>query len=350
MKDKFTKLFKGEVRSIDEENKTVEAVISDETIDRYDEVVAMSAWKRGLSNYKKHPVFLSSHDYSDVMSQLGVAEDVWVEDNQLIARFKYFTDQGNPSADWAFTLAKNGAAAFSVGFIGKESVMESEDIIKILGDGLKRYPWRVFTEVELLEVSHVTVPANPAALQKSVDNTDADPIIKSIAGHVLKTLSKKEMEGVDSDIEAQVAKEAKEAKEKVALELKEAEEKAAELKEREEKEAKEAAESLIEELTVLKEELTVLKSETISAMIASIDKSFKERIEKAVKAIVSFKAEEKNLEDDNDDNDDSEAQAEALAIAEKEADDKKAVDKEAEEKTYLEGILKDISDTNKVLK
>ena len=171
--EKVIKTHIGEIRGVDEKNFTVEAVVSDETIDRYQEVIKIEAWKKGLGAYKKHGPLLSSHNYGSLLNQIGVAERVRVEDDKLVAKFRYFVSQGNSEADWAFHLAKQGLAAYSVGFLprpgGYETASWDDEDVKA---GKK--PCRTYTDVELLEISQVTVPANPSALQKSMnDNEDA---------------------------------------------------------------------------------------------------------------------------------------------------------------------------------
>ncbi|HQD37281.1 MAG TPA: hypothetical protein PKV92_09330, partial [Thermodesulfovibrio thiophilus] len=100
-KQSVFKVFRAEIKSVDTKNKTVEAVVSSQTTDRMKEVVLASAWKKRLSNYLNHPVLLSSHNYSDLSSQIGVAEEVKIKGDKLIAKFKYFVGEGNPEADWA---------------------------------------------------------------------------------------------------------------------------------------------------------------------------------------------------------------------------------------------------------
>jgi len=165
---KVIKTFISNIKSVDEVNGIVEAVVSDETIDRYREVIKIDAWKKGLSSYKKHGVLLSSHDYSKLTNQIGIAESVKIVDKELVAKFKYFVNAGNEEADWGFFLAKQGLAAYSVGFLPKPNGYEMADWDD---DDVRsgKKPRMVYTDVELLEVSQVTVPANPSALQKSLE-------------------------------------------------------------------------------------------------------------------------------------------------------------------------------------
>lgn len=169
--DKITKTFTSEIKSVDDGRHIVHAIVSDDSIDRYDEIISAEAWK-DLKRYKKHPILVSSHNYDSLTDQIGKAERIWVEDGKLHAEFKYFVNEGNKEADWGFKLAQKGAAAFSVGFIPLKH--ENEDI--------KGKKVRVYTNVELLEISQVLIPANAAALQKNLESDD--PVIKSLARKV----------------------------------------------------------------------------------------------------------------------------------------------------------------------
>lgn len=164
------KTFIGEVKSVDEKNFTVTATMSDESVDRYKEVILVDAWKKRLKDFMSHPVLLSSHDYySGLLGQIGEWEKVWVDKDtkQLVGRAKYYVGKGNPEADWGFFLATQGIAAYSVGFISHGLETDSEKIAELIPDEKKAKKARaVFTEVELLETSQVLLPANPAALQQ----------------------------------------------------------------------------------------------------------------------------------------------------------------------------------------
>ena len=46
-------------------------IASDETLDRYDEVISPTGWK--LENYQRNPVFQNAHKYGDIIFTLGKA-------------------------------------------------------------------------------------------------------------------------------------------------------------------------------------------------------------------------------------------------------------------------------------
>lgn len=289
--EKVIKTFVSQIRSVNVENKTLEAVISDETIDRYGEVISIDAWKKRLKRYKENPVLLSSHRYDKLTNQIGEAERVYVDGNQLIAKFKYYAGEGNEEADWGWKLAsKFGRAAYSVGFLPYSSDEADEKDYDDVKTGKKAR--RTYKDVELLEVSHVLIPANPSARLKSLED-ETDEVFKEYAEMVTKDLEKEieeksntqkeeemkeildainklsekvdalqkqieekekkleEKEIEERNIEAKLEEEAKAAEEAAKKALEEAEAKAAELEAKkleEEKKAKEEEENYIKTL------------------------------------------------------------------------------------------------------
>jgi hypothetical protein len=179
--DKTLKFFRPIMKGIDEESFSITALVSDQSIDRDSEVVLAKAWKKGVSEYKKHPVLVAGHAYGDLRKHIGEATKVHVSDEGLETKFKYYAGEGNPEADWAWKLAQKGKAMFSVGFIAQVASMPGSDDwddtleeLKKIGVKKPEEVRRVFTEVELLEISQVLVGSNRNALQtmaaKSVDS------------------------------------------------------------------------------------------------------------------------------------------------------------------------------------
>jgi HK97 family phage prohead protease len=162
------KTFNGEVVEVKDNQATIYVTTYD--IDRYSEVILPSAWQKRISNYLAHPILLSSHDYNSLRNQIGKAISITIDEKGMKSTFEYFTKAGNPEADWGYFLVSQKQAAYSVGFIDKASTDTKEEIAKLLVpynfvqaqiDEVKR----VYTDVELLEVSQVTVPANPQTIQ-----------------------------------------------------------------------------------------------------------------------------------------------------------------------------------------
>jgi hypothetical protein len=154
-------------------------IASDETLDRYDEVISAAGWR--LENYRRNPVFQNSHQYGDIIFTLGKALVTEVRSvasvrSVLFQRIQFATDV-NPMARIAYGLYKGGFLnAVSVGFVplrwedlparSAECGVRSEgpSVHSALRTPQSALPRRRYLEQELLEVSSVAVPANPNAL------------------------------------------------------------------------------------------------------------------------------------------------------------------------------------------
>ncbi len=171
------KTFRPEVKSVDEKEGLIDMLIpmSTASIDRDGESIDPLGWKKSLPNFRKRPVLLSSHNYGDLRKQIGEFKTIKITEDGLMAKPKYYINEGNEEADWAFKLASKGMAAFSVGFIPRAWTD---------GDGEKE-PRRTYTEQELLEISHVVVPSNRDAIQ-GVRSKSVDPVINEVIDDVLK--------------------------------------------------------------------------------------------------------------------------------------------------------------------
>lgn len=135
----------------------LEFVLSDDTPDRYGDVVEAKGWD--LSWFKKNPIALFGHDNS---FPIGVWENVRVEGGKLIGRLKFAEAGTSARIDELRSLVQQKILrAVSVGFKPVESEPNGKR-------GLR------FLRQELLETSLVSVPANPAALAvaKSLNLSD----------------------------------------------------------------------------------------------------------------------------------------------------------------------------------
>lgn len=151
------------VLSYDAETRTGEIVASDETVDRYGDIVEAAGWD--LENYMKNPVMLIDHSYSvnDIIGQCVPR----VEGNKLVARFILDDPASNRQAAIVANLIKNRSLrAVSVGFSAK-SYERIEDAEGKWTGGFR------FTNQELLEISWVAVPANPNACMSITAPTES---------------------------------------------------------------------------------------------------------------------------------------------------------------------------------
>ncbi|MGA2788076.1 MAG: HK97 family phage prohead protease [Verrucomicrobiota bacterium] len=124
-------------------------IATDETLDRYNEVVKLNGWQ--TDNYMANPVVPDCHDYSSIARILGRTVSLTVTD-QMVNRVEFCLD--NPMGALAYKMAKGGfIKSESVGFIPLEWTTGNET----------NQPDRTYTKQELLEISLVVVPANPGA-------------------------------------------------------------------------------------------------------------------------------------------------------------------------------------------
>ncbi len=170
------------------ESRVVEHVISDETADRYGDIVRAAG--ADLKNYKKNPVILFAHEHSGF--PIGNSVKVWGDkaEKKVKSWGLYFDDRIDPTgrADACFKLISAGAMpACSIGFLPTKANRPNtkEERAQI---GLGEYGTE-FTAWELLEYSACSVPANPNALLNMVKDkslTKKDCVaIKSI-GSIIK--------------------------------------------------------------------------------------------------------------------------------------------------------------------
>lgn len=162
--NKITKLFNNQrMRSFDEKTRTVEFIISDNTTDRYGDIVNQD-WD--LKNYWNNPVLLWGHDPSQIDNVLGKCLEINTqeEDDRTITTAKFQLAEAGTSkgVDTVFKLIQQGILrTVSVGFISHEIAQaenqngEAQNILK--GN-------------ELLEVSVVPIPANPNAIALSYED------------------------------------------------------------------------------------------------------------------------------------------------------------------------------------
>jgi len=165
--DTIRKLFNFEVKQV--EDRVLRFTGSTETLDRDGEVIKVSGWD--LDNYKKNPVFMWAHDYSQ--PPIGKAVNVHKRQGNLIFDIEFADKDTYEFADTIYKLYQGGfLRATSVGFIP-----DPDGVIE--GDGVKT-PRRTYTRQELLELSAVPVPSNPDALRNAADKIGVS--VKSLKG------------------------------------------------------------------------------------------------------------------------------------------------------------------------
>lgn len=134
--------------------------ISTDCIDREQDRIALAGWD--LSNFRRNPIVLWGHDATRL--PIGRAFDLRIEDGGLKASVEFIptdTPEGGQFAEAVYRLARGGfIAATSVGFRPLKWEF-TQDEARGADDW---FPGIDFEEQELVELSVVTVPANPEAL------------------------------------------------------------------------------------------------------------------------------------------------------------------------------------------
>lgn len=131
---------------------TVLVVASLELEDRAGDVVLASGWE--LGSFEANPVVLWAHDYG--RPAIGKANRIWVEGSALMAQIRFAP---TPFAREVRALYLEGfMRGISVGFRALETERRDSSAG---GSGI------LFKRQELLEISAVPVPLNPAALAHS---------------------------------------------------------------------------------------------------------------------------------------------------------------------------------------
>ena len=154
------KVFSSEIKSIDEKEMELTALVSTNAIDRYMEVIDPDGMD--AKNFKKNPVVLWAHDYS----QPPIGKALWIkkEGDGIVSKVKF---ANTTRAKEVFELYKDGfMKAFSIGFIPIETENMMDDDMMNDPDMPKKpkKPRKIYKKWELLEYSAVPIPANPEAV------------------------------------------------------------------------------------------------------------------------------------------------------------------------------------------
>lgn len=139
-----------EIKTVDAEKRVIEGYASTKFIDRVKDVVLPTAFEKSLPEFLKgsHPL-LFNHNPNEPVGKIVGAK---IDDTGLFVRAEIGKDYGR--ADDVWKMIQDGVLkAFSIGFIIKKTE-EKDDEPNV----------RYITELDLLEISIVSVPANKEAL------------------------------------------------------------------------------------------------------------------------------------------------------------------------------------------
>ena len=142
-----------QLRSIDREKRTIDFIISSESVDRFGDIIRVKGWD--LKAFRKNPVFLFGHDSRQ--PPIGQATKVTKAAPLLLGTAQFMDADISPFADSVFKMfVQRFLRSVSVGFMPKDFKRIEDDDGNFMGIE--------FIKQELLEFSAVPVPANPDAL------------------------------------------------------------------------------------------------------------------------------------------------------------------------------------------
>ena len=126
--------------------------------DRWWDIVEPQAFQSALERYMTNPIVLLQHKTD---KPIGIVEEADIDDNWLFIKAKI-----SQNTDWVIDLIKNGVLrAFSIWY----SIKDYETDVRELADGSYDLT-HIIKDLELYEISVVSIPMNPYALSKSVED------------------------------------------------------------------------------------------------------------------------------------------------------------------------------------
>lgn len=157
--------------------------------DRAGDIVLPDAWAKGIESYRKNPVLLYQHNHAN---PIGRVNKITVDKKGMY--IEAAISEAAEKLHGVHSLIKDGALkSFSVGFMVKDGKHSRADDAFIISD------------VELLEISVVSVPANQESLfsiRKSFENDEQyEEFKKSFSSDEVETPEKKSEETPAEEVE-----------------------------------------------------------------------------------------------------------------------------------------------------
>ena len=149
---------KKSVKDFEEEGVSgieIEGYASTKDKDRGHDIIDPQAFKNALDLYMTNPIVLLQHNME---KPIGVVTEAKIDDNGLYVKARITQD-----VDWVISAIKNGVLrAFSIGY----KIKDNEFLEEETSDG--RDYANIIKDLELFEISVVSVPMNAYSLMKSI--------------------------------------------------------------------------------------------------------------------------------------------------------------------------------------
>lgn len=160
-----------EVKTIDGRIR-IKGFASTPQVDRYDDIVAPEAFANAMTQYMTNPVVLLGHNSDKVLGQV-------IEYNLSAAGLEITAELSNDIDNTFQNVMDKNLRGFSIGFICKSYNLSETNDREI----------RTITELDLIEISVVSTPANPSSLftlAKSLKNLFSEMDKKEAEGEPQK--------------------------------------------------------------------------------------------------------------------------------------------------------------------
>lgn len=142
--------FHAEIKAFDDKKRTIEGYANTKNVDRVGEVVEPAAFNRTVKPFLKNGKILRNHDWRE---PVGLPVDGKVDEKGFWIRAKI--EEGIGYIDETWEQIKRGLLnSFSIGYRILKAVRPDDDPKD------HRDPWRIIKQLDLYEVSVVTIPAN----------------------------------------------------------------------------------------------------------------------------------------------------------------------------------------------
>ena len=180
MKDKSKKIIQLDsifVKELPSASDTIDSIYIEgyantTEIDRAGDVITADAWKNGMENYLKNPIILAYHDHDD---PAGVMTDHKIDSKGLWIKARI------SAASEIFNLVKDEVLkTFSVSFIIKDAMYDAVTDIFVI------------KELELLEISVVSIPCNQNSTFSLSKSFESDEEAKAFKNQFVKENTVKE--------------------------------------------------------------------------------------------------------------------------------------------------------------
>lgn len=181
--------------------------------DRWWDIVEPKAFQSALERYMTNPIVLLQHKAD---KPIWIVEEADIDENWLFIKAKI-----SQNTDWVIDLIKNWVLrAFSIWY----SIKDYETDVRELADWTYDMT-NIIKDLELYEISVVSVPMNPYALSKSIEDSleveeneeteNSDPVEETVEEEQTETVEEEKVEENDEEKSVETVAESEQTEETV---------------------------------------------------------------------------------------------------------------------------------------